>query len=126
MEPDASNSPSSEEFRNWAGTSDVPDILNNAQLVCPTWRNVCKDPSMCRSIDLQLRPHSGLDVEKMARHAVDRSCGQLIDVNIAYFATPEFILYLREISARSVDCGFHPAVTCQRRCWRKLLPSFLC
>uniref|UniRef100_A0A7N0SW50 F-box domain-containing protein n=1 Tax=Kalanchoe fedtschenkoi TaxID=63787 RepID=A0A7N0SW50_KALFE len=104
MEPDASNSL---PYRNWLELPNevtatilqkvgVADILNNVQLVCTTWRSLFKDPSMWRYLDLQLPrgSDSGFDVEKMARHAVDRSCGQLVDVNIAYFATTKFILYL--------------------------------
>uniref|UniRef100_A0A7N0VJV3 F-box domain-containing protein n=1 Tax=Kalanchoe fedtschenkoi TaxID=63787 RepID=A0A7N0VJV3_KALFE len=56
-------SPSSSESCNWL---ELPpevtatilhkvgafDILNHAQKVCTSWLNVCKDPSMWRSIDI--------------------------------------------------------------------------
>ncbi|GMI80390.1 SKP1/ASK-Interacting protein 19 [Hibiscus trionum] len=77
------------------------EILNSAQKVCSQWRNICKDPSMWRSIDMR---HSYplkkfyYDLEKMCFHAVDRSCGHLLDINIEYFGTDELLFYIAERS----------------------------
>ncbi|CAM8994741.1 hypothetical protein QQ045_008055 [Rhodiola kirilowii] len=108
--PPPSSSEQLEEFRNWL---ELPtevtatilhkvgafDILNHAQKVCTSWLNICKDPSMWRSIDTHESNAYGdywFDTEGMARHAVDRSCGQLVDINIEYFGTDEFIHYLAQ------------------------------
>uniref|UniRef100_A0A7N0RE84 F-box domain-containing protein n=1 Tax=Kalanchoe fedtschenkoi TaxID=63787 RepID=A0A7N0RE84_KALFE len=105
---DVTPPPESEEFRNWL---ELPpevtatilhkvgafDILNHAQKVCTSWLHICKDPSMWRSIDIHDSNAYGdywFDTEGMARHAVDRSCGQLLEINIEYFGTDEFIHYL--------------------------------
>ncbi|ESQ38046.1 hypothetical protein EUTSA_v10028911mg [Eutrema salsugineum] len=85
------------ECRNWAEvppelTSSILhrlgaiEILENAQKVCRSWRRICKDPSMWRKIDMR----NDLDVfgnlkpglEKMCRHAVDRSQGGLLEIEI--------------------------------------------
>ncbi|KAJ8758660.1 hypothetical protein K2173_000381 [Erythroxylum novogranatense] len=66
------------------------EILNSAQLVCSTWHALCKEPSMWRSIDMHnLGALWALDydIDKMCLHAVDRSSGGLIDINIEYFGT---------------------------------------
>ena len=36
------------------------------------------------------------NLEKMAMHAVDRSCGELIDINIEYFGTDELLQYITD------------------------------
>ncbi|CAM8994745.1 unnamed protein product [Rhodiola kirilowii] len=102
-------SSSSEESPNWL---DLPsevtvaillkvgavDILNNAQLVCKSWHTICKDPSMWRSIVMP--PGRGWKAwfyfEIMARHAVDRSFGQLVDISIGWFYTDGIIRYLAQ------------------------------
>lgn len=61
------------------------------------WRKVCKDPLMWRKIDMQ---NDGdleamdYDLEEMCRHAVDRSSGYLVDINIEYFGTDELLEYI--------------------------------
>ncbi|KAK8662010.1 hypothetical protein V6N13_091598 [Hibiscus sabdariffa] len=76
------------------------EILNSAQKVCSQWRNICKDPSMWRSIDMRNtgEREDGCIHEKMCFHAVDRSCGHLIDINIEYFGTDELLLHIAERS----------------------------
>ncbi|XP_038883506.1 F-box protein SKIP19-like [Benincasa hispida] len=111
------------EARNWL---DLPaevmsmillklgaiEILTSAQNVCSSWRKICKDPLMWRVIDMR---NSGNlydmdhDLEIMCRHAVDRSCGQLIDINIEYFGTDELLQYITQSSnqlrrLRLADC----------------------
>ncbi|GMI80389.1 SKP1/ASK-Interacting protein 19 [Hibiscus trionum] len=75
-------------------------ILNSAQKVCSQWRNICKDPSMWRSIDMRNLGDLQDDIVhgKMCFHAVDRSCGHLLDINIQYFGTDELLLYIAERS----------------------------
>lgn len=41
------------------------------------------------------------DLEKMCRHAVDRSAGQLQDINIEYFATDDLLRYIADRSPYS-------------------------
>ncbi|GMI70153.1 SKP1/ASK-Interacting protein 19 [Hibiscus trionum] len=77
------------------------EILNSAQNVCSQWRNVCKDPSMWRSIDMRNSGdlhHMDYDLETMCLLAVDRSCGHLLDINIEYFGTDELLFYISERS----------------------------
>ncbi|KAK8671378.1 hypothetical protein V6N13_037974 [Hibiscus sabdariffa] len=76
------------------------DILNSAQKVCSQWRNICKDPSMWRSIDMRNtgEREDGRVHEKMCFHAVDRSCGHLLDINIEHFGTDELLFYIAERS----------------------------
>ncbi|XAR59375.1 hypothetical protein NMG60_11015197 [Bertholletia excelsa] len=75
------------------------DMLENVQKVCKTWRDICKDPAMWRSIDM-FNPGDLWDMpydpEKMCRHAIDRSCGQLVDINIEYFGTDDLLHYITE------------------------------
>lgn len=108
--PPSISSEEEKAFRNWLELpSEVTatilhkvgafDILNHAQMVCTSWLHICKDPSMWRSIDTHDSNAYGdywFDTEGMARHAVDRSCGQLLDINIEYFGTDEFIHYLAQ------------------------------
>ncbi|KAK6150101.1 hypothetical protein DH2020_017626 [Rehmannia glutinosa] len=73
------------------------DILQNAQKVCTTWRRVCQEPSLWRVIDMKCSDDGDeifYDLDIMCRHAVDRSRGQLIDINIEYFGTDELLQYI--------------------------------
>ncbi|XP_051141211.1 putative F-box/LRR-repeat protein 23 [Andrographis paniculata] len=74
---------------------DVVEILQTAQKVCTTWWKVCKDPSMWKVIDMR-DSLPDFNIEIMCREAVDRSQGQLTDINIGYFGTDELILYISE------------------------------
>ncbi|KAE8727619.1 F-box protein SKIP19 [Hibiscus syriacus] len=76
-------------------------ILNSAQKVCSQWRNISKDPSMWKSIDMRNLGdlhNMEYDPEKMCIHAVDRSCGQLLDINIENFGPDELLSYISERS----------------------------
>ncbi|KAI3903574.1 hypothetical protein MKW98_032228 [Papaver atlanticum] len=104
---------SSEEVRNWL---ELPhnvishiflklgaiDILLSAQSVCPTWRKVSKEPSLFRSIDMRNRSDlfdgKMYDLEKLARVAVDRSCGQLIEFSMDCFGNNELLAHLADKS----------------------------
>lgn len=75
------------------------EILESAQKVCTAWRKICKDPAMWRVIDMQNLGNLGsmpYDLEKMCMHAIDRSQGQLLDINIEYFGTDELMEYLAQ------------------------------
>ncbi|XP_059665984.1 F-box protein SKIP19-like [Cornus florida] len=110
MASSSSTQPPAEETRNWLELPrDVTamilhklgaiEILTSAQKVCMTWRMICKDPAMWRTIDMHNLGDDGdmdYDLEKMARHAIDRSCGQLVDINIEYFGTDELVQYIIE------------------------------
>ncbi|KAI3959850.1 hypothetical protein MKX01_022332 [Papaver californicum] len=104
---------SSEEVRNWL---ELPhdvlshiflklgafDILFSAQSLCPMWRKVSKEPLLFRSIDMRNRSYllddNMYDVEKMAREAVDRSCGQLVEFSMDDFGSAELLAYVTEKS----------------------------
>ena len=62
-----------------------------------TWRRICKDPLMWRTIDMRndgfLRGYD-FSLEKMCRHAVDRSSGELEDINVEYFGTDDLLKYI--------------------------------
>ncbi|KAE8708149.1 putative F-box/LRR-repeat protein 23 [Hibiscus syriacus] len=77
------------------------EILNSAQNVCSLWRKISKDPSMWKSIDMRNLGDlfdMEYDLEKMCVHAVNRSCGHLLDINIEYFGTDELLFYISERS----------------------------
>ena len=79
------------------------EVLTTAQRVCTAWRSVCRDPSMWRCIDMQNTGNLWevpYNLEKMCRHAVDRSRGQLIDINIEYFGTDDLLLYISQRSSQ--------------------------
>ncbi|KAJ7969049.1 F-box protein [Quillaja saponaria] len=78
------------------------EILESAQKVCSQWRSISKDPLMWRTIDMRNlgdlhdMPYN---LEKMCRHAIDRSCGQLVDINVEYFGTDELLEYITNSSS---------------------------
>ncbi|KAF7842922.1 F-box protein SKIP19-like [Senna tora] len=103
------------EIRNWL---DLPrdvtsaillklgaiEILNSAQRVCTSWRSICKDPLMWRAIDMYNLGdlfNMPYDLEVMCRHAIDRSCGQLVDINIEYFGTDDLLKYISDCARRN-------------------------
>ncbi|PIA59319.1 hypothetical protein AQUCO_00400310v1, partial [Aquilegia coerulea] len=108
-----------EKRRNW---SDLPqdvmllifiklgvfEILYNAQSVCSSWRKLCKEPHLFRAINLlqnqwEVYKNQNINVGKMAREAVDRSCGQLIEFSIEGFVTNELLKYIVDKS-NSLKC----------------------
>ncbi|KAL8033727.1 hypothetical protein ABFX02_13G177300 [Erythranthe guttata] len=84
----------------------VVELLESAQKVCTTWRSVCKDSSLWRVIDMKFPQHRydmpyfnmSCDID-MCRDAVDRSRGELIDINIEYFCTDELLEHISERSS---------------------------
>ncbi|XP_010422434.1 PREDICTED: F-box protein SKIP19-like [Camelina sativa] len=98
------------EYRNWAElppelTSSILhrlgaiEILENAQKVCRSWRRVCKDPSMWRKIDMHNSDDMECDLEIMCRHAVDRSQGGLVEIDLWYFGTDDLLNYIADRSS---------------------------
>ncbi|KAL0746368.1 hypothetical protein Bca101_028370 [Brassica carinata] len=64
---------------------DTIDILENAQKVCTSWHRVCKDPAMWRKIVIPRDIGDlvyDLKYVAMCRHAVDRSQGGLVEIDI--------------------------------------------
>ncbi|KAL4627691.1 hypothetical protein ACB092_05G183500, partial [Castanea dentata] len=79
------------------------DILYSAQKVCMLWRNICKYPSMWRAIDIQNLGElhdMPYDLERMCIHAIDRSYGQLRDINIECFSTNELLIYITQSTSQ--------------------------
>ncbi|KAL0877817.1 hypothetical protein Bca101_027526 [Brassica carinata] len=81
------------------GRLDAIDILENAQKVCTSWRLVCKDPEMWRKINMINSGDLGLNLEIMCRHAVDRSQGGLVEIDIWHFGTDELLNYIADWSS---------------------------
>ncbi|XP_051136830.1 F-box protein SKIP19-like isoform X2 [Andrographis paniculata] len=74
---------------------DVVEILESAQRVCTSWWRICKHPSMWTVIDMEdYWPYNNSEIA--CREAVGRSQGQLIDISIEFFGTPELICYISE------------------------------
>lgn len=105
----------------------VIDILYNAREVCTSWHAICHDPSMWRSIVLKFDPSCNFSVnlEKLAMYAVDRSCGQLVDITVAYFATDDFIRYLSKRLVCLSLCNFHCVRSDSFVCFRMQLNTFI-
>ncbi|KAL0847674.1 hypothetical protein Bca101_020920 [Brassica carinata] len=102
-------------YRDWAGlppeiTSSIlsrlntVEILEKAQGVCKSWHRVCKEPSMWRKINM----HNdlgfvGLSTRSrhvaMCRHAVDRSQGGLVEIDIWYFCTDSLLNHIADSSS---------------------------
>ncbi|KAL8192277.1 hypothetical protein R6Q57_027944 [Mikania cordata] len=107
-------SPSTEDTPNWLQMPhelmtmilqrlDTLEILNSAQKVCTTWRKICKDPAMWKVINMlesviSWDPDSDYDLENLTKQAVDRSCGELIDINLESFCTDDLIDYVSRCS----------------------------
>lgn len=67
----------------------------SASKVCKAWHRVCSDPNLWRVLDLRCSGHGyGPSLETMAAQAVDLSCGQLVDLTIAFWATDRLLLYI--------------------------------
>jgi hypothetical protein len=81
------------------------DILETAQKVCTTWYKICKDPLMWRTIDLRYDDFPKVyDLGKMCRYAVDRSCGNLVTINLDFFGTDELLKYITDRYSSTLCC----------------------
>ncbi|XP_059306467.1 F-box protein SKIP19-like isoform X1 [Lycium ferocissimum] len=79
------------------------EILETAQKVCTTWRRICKEPSMWRIINMTNDgdlSDMDYDLEEMCRYAIDRSQGELVDINLEYFATGPLLQYIAQRSGK--------------------------
>lgn len=99
-----------EEVRDWAELQrDVLslifqklgsiEVLLTAQGVCSSWNRLSYDPRIWRRIEMRNFASildSEYDLEKMARAAVDRSCGQCVEFSVKSFASNELLEYLME------------------------------
>ncbi|KAJ9565692.1 hypothetical protein OSB04_001658 [Centaurea solstitialis] len=77
------------------------EILKSAQWVCTTWRRICKDPAMWKVIEINywyLASDKGYDLEKLSKQAIDRSCGELIDISFNRFCTEDLLDYVSRCS----------------------------
>ncbi|RVW39476.1 F-box protein SKIP19 [Vitis vinifera] len=106
--PDSTSREEEEEERNWQelprdvtsmilSKLNAVEILSSAQFVCSFWRKLCREPMMWRNIDMHNLGDLcdlGYDLEEMARHAVDRSGGQLLSICIDDFATDNLLNYI--------------------------------
>ncbi|GAB4840681.1 hypothetical protein Ancab_021448 [Ancistrocladus abbreviatus] len=72
------------------------EILEASQFVCKSWHNLCKDPAMWRTIDMQnLGDREFQDTYlKMTYSAIDRSNGGLRDINIEDFGDDDLLKYI--------------------------------
>ncbi|XP_077243834.1 F-box protein SKIP19-like [Tasmannia lanceolata] len=98
------------EERNWAELpTDILsvifqklgsiEILFTAQAVCSSWMRFSYEPQVWQRIDML--NHCDIyefeyDLEKMARAAVDRSCGQLVEFSVAQFGTDDLLQYVAD------------------------------
>ncbi|KAL3360370.1 hypothetical protein AABB24_013683 [Solanum stoloniferum] len=91
----------------------VIEILKTARKVCRKWRQICKEPSMWRVINMRNNGNLteiGYQLEKICRRAVDRSRGELIDINLQYFGNDKLVQYIAERSGKlkrlSIACCY--------------------
>ncbi|KAL6204466.1 hypothetical protein ACLB2K_021733 [Fragaria x ananassa] len=80
-------------------------ILDTAQWVCMKWRKICKKMKW-NTIDMRkdCTPRITFDLDKMCRHVVDLSCGNLVHVNVEGFISNELLKYITD---RYVVCSFY-------------------
>ncbi|XP_047309294.1 putative F-box/LRR-repeat protein 23 [Impatiens glandulifera] len=85
------------------------DIMLNVQKVCVLWYKICQEPVIWRSIDIHSigklcnLPDSEAtyddipyDIETITEVAIDRSCGQLININLEYFGNDDLLKYITD------------------------------
>ncbi|XP_016173807.1 F-box protein SKIP19-like [Arachis ipaensis] len=98
-------------------------ILTSAQFVCRKWWRICMDPLIWRTInmcDIGIPNSVDYKLEKMCRHAIDRSCGQLVDISIEYFGTDDLLKYI-------IDSGCHKLRRLRLvQCFYEILDKGLC
>ncbi|KAF8104067.1 hypothetical protein N665_0181s0087 [Sinapis alba] len=99
------------DYANWAElppelTSSILhrlgaiEMMETAQKVCRSWRRICKDPSMWRKIDMRnLGDFRDMYYEKLCRHAVDCSQGELVEINLSHFANDSLLSYIADSSS---------------------------
>ena len=77
---------------------DPKEIFESAQIVCTTWRRVCKDPATWRVLDLNYRYYDSAHrkFETICRCAVDRSQGQLVELTVTAFGEDRLLNYVAD------------------------------
>ncbi|PWA50844.1 F-box domain, Leucine-rich repeat domain, L domain-like protein [Artemisia annua] len=105
----------------------ISDILENAQKVCTAWRRISKEPAMWRVINMndlfgpnkpdeyedddededeydeeeeEVVSKRKISREKLCKHLVDRSQGQLVDLTLVYTNHAEILLHVAERSCQ--------------------------
>ena len=63
------------------------------------WRKICKDPLLCGAesictmmVLITVLIDEQMELEKMWRHAIDRSCGNLVDISFQNFGIAMHLL----------------------------------
>ncbi|XP_047308427.1 putative F-box/LRR-repeat protein 23 [Impatiens glandulifera] len=76
----------------------VIDILLSVQYVCASWHEICQDPALWRSIDMCSIDHYFVPntMLKLTKQAIDRSCGQLIDINLEDDCNDDLLKYITD------------------------------
>ncbi|KAJ9565891.1 hypothetical protein OSB04_001857 [Centaurea solstitialis] len=78
-------------------------ILISAQKVCKNWRRICKDPAMWKVINLDRQFYffyTKSEFENLAKQAVRRSRGELIDISLKDFGTDELLHHISRCSSK--------------------------
>ncbi|KAJ9565916.1 hypothetical protein OSB04_001882 [Centaurea solstitialis] len=100
-----------EERRNWVEMPEeimggmilqrlnAIEILISVQKVCTTWRKICKDPEMWKSIDMDHYSYAN-DFEKLIKQAVHRSYGELIDIRLKCCVTDDLLDFISQCSSK--------------------------
>ncbi|VVB14225.1 unnamed protein product [Arabis nemorensis] len=81
------------------------EILVNAQKVCKSWHRVSKDPSVWRKIDIGFCKQ-GYKFDSMCRHAIDRSQGGLVEINLGNCCSDSLLSYIADRSTNLRSLGF--------------------
>ncbi|KAJ9566045.1 hypothetical protein OSB04_002011 [Centaurea solstitialis] len=81
---------------------DVDDILMSVEKVCRNWRRICKDPAMWKIIDSDHKFDGwcGGEYEDLIKHAVDRSCGELIDISLGIYGSDHLLDHITRCSSK--------------------------
>ncbi|CAN1844148.1 F-box protein SKIP19 [Linum perenne] len=77
----------------------VVDRLKTAQNVCSSWRKVCRDPYLWRSIDLTYLEEA-YDMKRYCTKAIDLSCGGLVSVSVEDYDSDELLNYIADKSSQ--------------------------
>lgn len=114
------NSISSEETKDWAGLPrnimfqifaklGVFELLFSAQMVCSSWWQLSKDPSLFLTVDIRVyninRYSKGTKervAEKVAIEALDRSCGKM--VKFRSFVSDRLLQHIAYKANSSLTC----------------------
>ncbi|KFK32207.1 hypothetical protein AALP_AA6G211200 [Arabis alpina] len=106
-----------QEPRNWSDLTPeltcsilvrlgAVEILENAQKVCRSWRRISKEPSLWRKIDIRnLGDRKISGGSEMCRHAVNRSEGCLVEINIGNFGSDSLLIYIADRSPNLRSLG---------------------